>query len=52
MSQYLFSRGVNGGPAGLQAGQETEEELPYETKGFDYGKYALVSFLACTILLS
>ena len=38
-----FIRGINGGPAGAQAGQDSDDEIPYETKGFDYGKYALVS---------
>ena len=33
---------MNGGPAGSQAGPDSEDEVPYETKGFDYGKYALV----------
>ena len=42
---FLLSRGMNGGPAGSQAGLDSDDEVPYETKGFDYGKYALVSLM-------
>ena len=43
LAYIFFIRGSNGGPAAAQAGPDSDDEVPYETKGFDYGKYALVS---------